>query len=1273
MHLLEQQLSEIRRRARHVVLTHGVCRGAIAVVGSVFLAAVGDWALHFDDVGIRVILALAIAGCSGWVIYRRLVVPLQTPLRNLDVALRIEERYPGFKDSLASTVQFLEGQADPRIGSPALQRAVIHRTLAQIGGLDFRDVVETREARRWIMAASAVCLTAMLVGGFNLSQTSIALHRLLFPFSAPAWPRATNLRILNSELEPLELTSGEPLQIASGDRLRLYAENTTGRLPLKIQLEYKTDGRVAVESMRPTSLNDAAGTLREVAVGEIPAARRELEFRATGGDHQDMPWFRVLVVPPPVIERLQVTLTSPRYLNRQVEVLPEGVGHVQGYIGTRVDIEATANKPLAAAALRIRDQERRPAAISGEARLVTASFVIAEPGIHSYRLELRDSQGFEDPDPPRYEIRGIQDFEPEVRIEIPAADMQVTQEAEVPIRVAARDDLGLKELRLQFKPDWSDAGTIGLFDGPTRPQQHAADFVWKIAELKPVAGGRIVFHAEATDEFELSPEIGLSNAVAAPHVGRSTSRTLTIVSREDKSNELAQRQANLLNDLQRAYQLQKQASEQVGELRLQLQNAGELRPQDLDTLQRTELGQRDVTGQLTGPATGVIRRAEEILSEMRGNKLNDPEGERRLTGIAEELQRLRDEPLPAIEQGLIQTRKQSQSSTPSGRTPASSRNDQSEPARTPAGDAPGTQQSGQSTSRQKGDNSTQQSDPPPERTERNPSRTGASSANVLRDVAKNQTEVLESLGEMLQQLSQWRNEHDASRELSQVARAQEELNRETAETGRQTLTRSRESLSPQERADLAKLADRQRRNAEQLQQLEQQMRDMAGELARTNPEAAGSLREAAEQMRQEAIAGSMRETSDQIGGNRMGEASQSQQRILEKLRDLEQTLLNRHDNDTEALVKKLKQAEQQLDELRQRQQDLREQLQKAAENPDAAAREDELRQLRNQQQQLREEASGMARQLQKLQARKPGAALQRAASRMEQAENDLQAHDPAEAAADQQEALDDLEQARRELARRRQEAEQQLAHEQLERIADELKDMIGREQAVIDETKRLHELQVAQGRWKREQLLTLRDLADTQRGLKDETDRLVEKLSAAEVFALALKGAARSMQRAGDLLAERDVGLPTQKAEEAARQRFVSLIEALKQDPNEQRAEGENAEEAAGGDNAAGQDQGPPTDGIPTLAQLKMLITLQRELNERTVELFEQRNKSGRLSAADEAELATLAEEQAQLADLVRNLTQPAAAAEPPQVPDDRPTPSQDDPTGRRNTPENKP
>lgn len=1303
---LQHRLSDIRRRVQQALVVYGLSWLASAAVGLTVVFSLADWLFHFDDVGVRLILGLTVLAVAAWVAYRYLVTPLRIPFSDVDLALRIEDRFPGFNDSLASSVQFLEGESDPRIGSPTLQQAVVRDTLARLAHLDTGDVLETREVRRIAIVATVVCLCAAAIAGLDTAQTSIALQRLFLPFSAPAWPRQTELRLLSAELEPLD-QQPDPMQIARGDVLKLFAENRAGRLPDKVTLEFRgEDGRTNSEAMRPMTVNTPEGRSREVAVGQLTGLKGEIQFRAVGGDDNDMAWRRLRVIPPPVVENLQVTLTPPPYSRRPVEKLPDGTGHIQGLIGTRVDIVGTVSKPLKSAALRVRDQQRHAIELTGDGRQISASFLITDPGVYSWWFDLKDAEGFENAEPPRYEVRGIVDAEPEIRIDLPASDLQVTPEVTLPVRTIARDDMGVKEIRLMFRREEDEAAkaaTIRLFGGESRPKEQTVDYVWNLADLNLTDGTRIVFHTEATDDFDLT-DVYPAGKAPPPHVGRSVARILSIVSKEKKTQELAQRQAGLLDDLERAFKQQKQAREQVGELQLQAQNAGKFRPEDLDVLQRTEIGQRDVAGQLRNPATGLERRARDLLEELRGNHLDDPQSERRLSEIARELERLGDENLPVIEQELTQARKLLQSAE---RPPAQGKpgeaaadakagkngeaTDRSQPP--PAGEAGQRQEPGGDRNKKdatgdasnqsknnaksagksaaektdgKGDNATSpptgQQPSEPKGSEAAPSKGARQSRpadrpeTALKQVAENQDAVLDALSEMLQELSQWRTEHDAGRDLADLIKQQDEINRKTSELAKQTLTKPREKLAPQEQADLAKLAERQKKQADQLDQLESRMQDKVENQSDSNPSSAASLKEALDQARDQGVAEQMREAAGQVGENRMGEAARSQEDVLEKLRELESTLNDSRESDTEMLVKKLQQAEQELQGLRDRAAELLQKVEQAGQQADPAQRQAELERLQKEQEQLREETARMARRLQRLNARRPSAAAQRAAERLQKAGEELNEGEPAEAARQQQEALDDLEQAQRELARDRRRAEEQLAREQLDKIASELAAMIDREQTVIDETKRLDAIRQAAGKFTRAQLMALRDLTSTQRNLKEDTDRLVDKLTAAEVFAQALRGAARNMQIAVDLLEERETGTEAQQAAESARRRFVDLNDALKQDQDDG-AQKKQQEEHLGDGGQNQNDEGPQTDGIPALAQLKLLLALQRELLERTTRLSALRESGKPFTPVQNAELEALAKEQGELADLARNLSRLATE------PDD--APSEEDPESK--------
>ena len=91
------------------------------IVPLVILAGLADWLFHLDSVIRAALLAAlarrgALAGVSS-----AIVRPLVVRFADLDIALRIEERWPGLNDRLASTIQFLRWTpATIAIGSPAL-------------------------------------------------------------------------------------------------------------------------------------------------------------------------------------------------------------------------------------------------------------------------------------------------------------------------------------------------------------------------------------------------------------------------------------------------------------------------------------------------------------------------------------------------------------------------------------------------------------------------------------------------------------------------------------------------------------------------------------------------------------------------------------------------------------------------------------------------------------------------------------------------------------------------------------------------------------------------------------------------------------------------------------------------------------------------------------------------------------------------------------------------------------------------------------------------
>jgi hypothetical protein len=127
------------------------------------------------------------------------------------------------------------------------------------------------------------------------------------------------------------------------------------------------------------------------------------------------------------------------------------------------------------------------------------------------------------------------------------------------------------------------------------------------------------------------------------------------------------------------------------------------------------------------------------------------------------------------------------------------------------------------------------------------------------------------------------------------------------------------------------------------------------------------------------------------------------------------------------------------------------------------------------------------------------------------------------------------------------------------------------------------------------------------------------------------------METAAERLQAIKTDQPTEQAARSAAERFKQLLESLKADAGRGGQGGGGG--GGGGDGGAGGNRNE--DGIPAIAQLKLLKTLQQEINEKTEAYDELRRRNHTLTPEQTAEIQRLADDQGVLADLVRDLTRP--------------------------------
>ncbi|MDA1213759.1 MAG: hypothetical protein O2955_14685 [Planctomycetota bacterium] len=1296
-------LNDVRLRARRLIWIYGLSATIAILIALTTSAALFDYFFQVNDPIVRLIVGLGILLTTGRVAWILLVRPLTEPLTNLTLSRQFERLDHTWKDELSSVVQFLEAGFSPTLGSPTLQRRVARETLARLPRLESAEVLQSRPALRVAWSAVGVMLIAAVLVALDQFSAALALERLVRPFAVLSWPKQVGLVFYDENWQTWE-TRMAPMRAVEGETVQIFIENRLGELPENIAFWIRSaEGSETIEPVRRITIPDTEGHSRDVAVATINVQPGTWLLRASGGDDDDMPWHRLEVVLPPLITELHVTLTPPPYSATAPLTLPQGIGHIEGLIGTQVDIQATTNRPMDFAALRIKDRSGLELKLTHEGTNFSAQFRIEEPGKYAYWFDLKDREGFRNPNARRYEIEGRADTVPEVTLRVPRDDMTVTADAIIPLEIEVRDDQGLDQLflelslvdssssapvrqllttaiehisdpRIKSSSKESDAGTrsdVRLTDPPSVKELHWKDD-WPLTTLSLNEGTRLNFVAAASDLYDLTPD----------HIGRSRSRTLTIVSVAQKTAELAARQEQMLKALVDVHRAQRLARDAIRDLNLEQKKSGNLSNEDFELFQRIEREQQQIARQLSGPVTSIRQHARNWLTDFRNNGLHGDEMRDRVADLAHELDWLEHEIYPTLEAELMHTgkrlwnRKEDRPST----LPRSdeSTDTHSDETNTSVRDSsastdptspyiPGDYQHTESSNEPGKQSLDAESFPRTVPREKFNSRAPRYSLARIEDL---QSTAVDTLDELVDSISDWKDLRTVAHEWQELMDLQAEATGQTTDVSRDTLSKNLNELTLEQQTALSKAATKQQDVAYRLQRFRERIGKMNDEDDQASEDQRDVLNDLSESLAESSVTGQMQEAAAAIRRNDLGQAGISQQNIERELAELRDLLQHKRESDTETLIKKLKQFEASADELITEQHEIDLQSEELAK--DTADNIAERLELVKSQQKNIEHSRRLAHKLRREGLEDIRLPFERAGEEMQKASDHLLANEPDQLRKRHDDIEQNLDQGRRELAKSRRIMEQQLAREIIARLEQEVQGLLERQTAMSEEITRLQIEYLANQRWTRGQLKTLRDTGAGQAQIATDVSQIAERLQEAPVFAYSLKHVADLMTLAANRLNERQADeLTVEYATTAVRKLSDLMAVLVKSEDTHDRQE----PEAQPGDQHA--VDGPPSPDLPQTAQVKLLKELQTALRQKTVEWHEKHQSVTELSAEATAQRQMLADEQQSLFELAETLLQslsgrdPMESDVPPTSDGDKPAEANEAPDDAPDVPEN--
>ncbi|MHC4067672.1 MAG: hypothetical protein ACYSUI_24655, partial [Planctomycetota bacterium] len=345
------------------------------------------------------------------------------------------------------------------------------------------------------------------------------------------------------------------------------------------------------------------------------------EFYLEGGDERtDV--YRAELSDRPQVEQARITVTPPVYTGLDAYALADGQRSLEVLPGSEVSLAVVTNKPVQSATLMSGADRVGEAALDELAWRVTFDPTETQ----TLHFALIDELGLENKRPARFALRMLKDESPRVRLKLPGVGDMATEAAVLPVELSITDDYGLAEAELvyQITREGEAERTLELPGFGRGGQRYDAPIEVPVTSLSVVTGDRVTLYARASDLDDVS----------GPNVGSSTAVTLRIVSRDELLAELARREQTYRGEFERAIDGQE-------ELRRLLLTAigrvGEWSSRQAEQIAAAERRERQIAAQVNG----IRQRFEQVLAQMRVNRLDTELVRRRLgDGVIAPLSRL---------------------------------------------------------------------------------------------------------------------------------------------------------------------------------------------------------------------------------------------------------------------------------------------------------------------------------------------------------------------------------------------------------------------------------------------------------------------------------------------------------------------------------------------------------------------------------------------------------------------------------------------------------
>lgn len=1190
-HPLVQRIAQLRTRARILLSLQGLGIVLAALAGGLLVFALADYILHFYPLA-RLVLALAGIMGLGWLAFRRWLRPLATPLTDQFLASRVELVQKPLADELISALSFIShGLLEKNV----LAARAVDQVSSTAANLSFESALSYRLATRTL--GLGTLLTLMLVGAAALapSMASIAWSRWTDPFGGHTWPRVTHVAFVwpNGGKPPAVHPVGEPLTI----RAEVTKGHTSGlRAFLYTTIDSQNSVRELMNFQEAQSDKVKGVYLYEKRLE--PVGESQLSLQLVARDDNEQNPIRIRLAPRPELAGLKAEVLPPAYVSTAPATAstsapgtgPAATGSVRNFDllselgraveGSTVRLLIRSSKPLAVENYRPvvrllqaeRDVElplRQPQRHLIDANTALLSFQAQQP--IDFRVQMRDSDGFENRVTSTVRLDVVPDALPTVAITEPRRPLEVIADAVVPVELQASDDLGLSDILLQADNFDAKPGDLPRFRQPLEWAGQTADpaslsvtgmanFTWNLTTLNLKPGERLSYYGLVRDSFRVPPEqfAGGKGGVKDPYEFESAAQAYVrhryvksaplslLIATKERIEEAARKELQDVRDqIRNLVDQQSLTNQQTRAIQKAVQDAG-----------RSTQQQQQQLAELAGQQAAEAQRA--LAIKARTDQISQ--------GL--DINRMAESELGQISKDVSNGMKDvGQKNMPKAASELSTAQDSAAKA---AAQKQQEQQAAQDTA------------------------AAAERAGAQQEMA------MSTMNKLLDRLGAAGDLEAHRSKVNEILDKQKELEKRLRDQAAKTLGTPLDQLPPGDKKSLEGISKDQNKLANDVSKLTDAMEKSADQLSKSDPAASESLSKAAQSSRSNNVAGNQAGAAQAAQSNQMSSASSSMSNARKGLEEMKDELDQQNRRQLEQLARQVQELLDSLVQLRAKQLVINDETTKA----EAAAGRDLLEPLGNRQSRLQGNVLAETQRAEALKNGRPIALdLRDASDAMGAATTALIKTTQAEALDPEKDALAALDRAIEKLQKQKKELADKLKEEDLASFRRKY-EAIQKDQLQIKTVTDQIAARLAGKEPDRGDLATLGKQAGAQNQLQEAVTQLSEnkELAKYDVLVWINQQIVENMLDSKNRLSKAQIGKPLAQVQQTALDRLQDIIDALKEE------QGKKDPFAGGGGGGGGGGGKKPL--LPPAAQLKLLKSQQTIVNRTTVDVNKQLEQS---------------------------------------------------------------